>query len=110
MKRKVIITGIIVALLSINSYGQVKTPEISGNNSKMKLSYSEKIEILKMMNFRSVKSDDSSDIDQETVFRILGIASLAGFFASITLFNAEIFDTVPVSLLIAGIVFFVMGN
>ncbi len=51
----------------------------------------------------------SPPIEKNTVFQVIGVTSLVGFVASVTIFKQELFGTLPLTLLGTGIIFIFLG-
>lgn len=51
----------------------------------------------------------SVEMESNMVLRIIGFAALAGFIASVAIFKQELFGTVPLTLLAAGVTLVILS-
>jgi hypothetical protein len=105
---------IIVFLLGSNSYAQLSQDKDyrkfnSSIHSEIRKSFYEiKTEIIKEMNFKPLLY--KSNVSAKDTYIIIGAAAFAGFILSVTIFNEEIFSTLPLTLFGASVLFIILGS
>ena len=113
MKLKQLLFGIIVALLFYSHLTAQEMEMISnfssvGTKIDTRSYYEKKQELLNLI----MNSNNSYQmkVEKNTVLKIIGVASIIGFIASVTIFREELFSTIPLSLLGIGILFIILGT
>jgi len=113
MKLKQLLFGIIVALF-FYSHSAAQELEMSlnlsfeGKKIEKRSYYEQKQELLNLI----MNSNNSYQmkVEKNTVLQVIGVASIIGFIASVTIFREELFSTIPLSLLGIGILFIILGT
>ncbi len=105
---KLFIYTIFAIVFCSTTFAQVKpalkAPEAEGYQFSQ---YEKKLTI--MDEFKKNILNQPVELGSNTTLRILGGVALVGFLASITIFKENLFGTVPLTLLAAGIVLFLMS-
>ena len=113
MKLSHLLLGIIIVFLFADaSFSYYIKPALKDKdiirNINDRSFYEKKIEILNAMKTRSIPyKNNSSSIN---AYLIIGAAAFAGFILSVTVFNEEIFGTLPLTLFAAGVLFIIIGS
>ncbi|MBZ0200892.1 MAG: hypothetical protein K8H86_13560 [Ignavibacteriaceae bacterium] len=106
MKLFIYVIFVIVFLSTINA--QVKKDTNPLDMKVVSLSeYEKKIVIIE--EFKNNIANQPIEMNSNTTFRILGGVALLGFLASVTIFKENLFGTVPLTLLAAGMALFLMS-
>jgi hypothetical protein len=113
MKLKQLLFGIIVALL-FYSHAAPKEMEMSSNfraegrKIDKRSFYEQKQELLNLI--MNLNNSYQVKVEKNTVLQVIGVTSIIGFIASVTIFREELFSTIPLSLLGIGILFIILGT
>lgn len=82
-------------------------PKIAEKKSAERSSFEQRMRVIEDM--KNSLYYQPEELGSKTVFRIIGGAALVGFLASVTIFKQDLFGTVPLTLLAAGILFFILS-
>lgn len=108
MMMKLFIYAIFAIVFCSTTFAQVEPALKVTKTLEYELSqFEKKISILDQ--FKKNILSQPVELGSNTTLRILGGAAFVGFLASITIFKENLFGTVPLTLLAAGIVLFLMS-
>jgi hypothetical protein len=62
-----------------------------------------------LSSFKNNIQPASGSVEEKNVYKVLGVAAIAGFLITVAFFNQDIFSALPLTLLAAGVIFLVLA-